>query len=175
MLNICDHKVETVKDNENFYPKMVNYENNVEIDCNNYKSPQKSEFNNTQNKQETMLFPTEYMSPEDCANVIPKEQNFNSLKWKGKKYFPHFKTKVVSYALKHSIKKAASDFKVNKGTISGWIHESQQKNRGHKINEIDFNCVSLSSSVFNLCSIFYYLLNIMNINKYSNAWVYSKL
>lgn len=140
MLNICDYKVETVKDNKLFSPKMVNCENNVETDCNTYKSSQKSDLNNTQDKQEAMLFPTEYTSPEDCANVIPKEQNFISLKWKGKKYFPHFKTKVVSYALEHSIKKAASDFKVNKGTISGWIHESQQNIGGPKIDEINLDC-----------------------------------
>ncbi|XP_014289408.1 uncharacterized protein [Halyomorpha halys] len=138
MLNICDDNVETVKNYNDCFPEMFNYENNDEIDCNTYESSQKSEFNNTQNKQKIM-YPTEYMNPEDCANAISNEQSLISLKWKGKKYFPHFKTKVVSYALKHSIKKAALDFKVNKGTISGWIHESQQSIRGPIVNEIDVN------------------------------------
>ncbi|KAF6204401.1 hypothetical protein GE061_002742 [Apolygus lucorum] len=50
--------------------------------------------------------------------VLPKK--------KIERYMPHFKAKVVSYALKYSIKDAVYNYKVNKSTIADWIRDEQK-------------------------------------------------
>ncbi|KAK9503774.1 hypothetical protein O3M35_010262 [Rhynocoris fuscipes] len=69
---------------------------------------------------------------EDCIKEInglhnvSKYNNKITNKKKGERYLPHFKAEVVSYAKKYSIKEAAFFYKVNKGTVSDWIRNSNQ-------------------------------------------------
>lgn len=92
-----------------------------------YNIPYKSEIN-TQKHELSTLPEEQYL--EDC-NSTGSQPEFSakesqiSFKPNGEKYFPHFKAKVISYALKHSIKNAALTFKVNKDTVSAWVYQSK--------------------------------------------------
>ncbi|XP_014240203.1 uncharacterized protein LOC106661383 [Cimex lectularius] len=49
-------------------------------------------------------------------------------KW-GDRYLPQFKSKVISFALKNSIREAVSVFKVNKGTVADWLRTVPRKEK----------------------------------------------
>uniref|UniRef100_A0A146M589 Pogo transposable element with ZNF domain n=1 Tax=Lygus hesperus TaxID=30085 RepID=A0A146M589_LYGHE len=61
---------------------------------------------------------TEPIANNPAVAVLPKK--------KIERYLPQFKAKVVSYALKYSIKDAVYNYKVNKSTIADWIRDEQK-------------------------------------------------
>lgn len=95
------------------------------MECN----PQNESEINTQSNVELTILSAEG-NLTDCNVIERLPENASkakqiSFKRDGGKYFPHFKAKVISHALEHSIKNAALTFKVNRDTVSGWIHQSK--------------------------------------------------
>lgn len=83
---------------------------------------------------------------------------------KGKRYKVQFKTKVVSYALKHNAKQAAHMFKVNRGTVSAWLTENKRCNSCSSSNPIivEVMCIFSNNILLIRTTIIHCICNLEN-------------